>query len=338
MKPALMHPFVDTVRQRMRTDFRLGIYVVFGGLAILILFPIAMFRFYQGFTLLAVIELGIIAFFMGTVRHAWGGGNLDRLGVVVATVVSIGGCMVTSLSPGGLFWLFPILMATAFLTRPQVSIPIYLGVVAWLLIEGSALAGTGQPLATLAAMTVNGFFATVFAQHTSERRLQLEQLATRDTLTGAENRRALEAEVEIAIAGFRRDGRPVTLALIDLDHFKMVNDRFGHDAGDRVLQDFARITQASVRRTDRLFRYGGEEFILLMPGTDELGLELAMSHLRAQLREGLRVHDEPVTVSIGGAVLRVGETRETWVGRADNALYRAKESGRNRLEIDQPEE
>ena len=333
-----MHPFVDTARQRMRTDFRLGVYLVFGVLAILILLPIAAFRLHQGHTVMALVEVGIVAFIMGAVNYAWRGGNLDRLGTAVAIVVSVGGCMVASISAGGLFWLFPIVMATAFLTRPRVSIPIYVGVLAWLLIEGDALASTGQPLATLAAMTVNGFFATIFAQHTGERRLQLEQLATRDTLTGAENRRALEAEVEIAIAGFRRDGRPVTLALLDLDHFKSVNDRFGHDAGDRVLQDFARITQASVRRTDRLFRYGGEEFILLMPGTDELGLELAMSHLRAQLREGLRVQDVPVTVSIGGAVLRVGETRETWVGRADSALYRAKEGGRNRLEIDQPDE
>jgi len=97
------------------------------------------------------------------------------------------------------------------------------------------------------------------------------------------------------------------------------------------------VVQASVRRTDRLYRYGGEEFVLLMPATDELGLELAMSHLRSQIRAALTVRDEPVTVSIGGAILRAGEKRDAWFTRADDALYRAKQGGRNRLEIDDAE-
>ena len=322
------------LRQRTRSDFRLGVYVVFGALAVLILLPIAFVRLAQGTLTHATVDFAIVAFIVGATVHAWRGGNLDRLGTVVAFAVASGGCMVATISPAGLYWLYPILMAIAFMVRPRTSLPIYAGVMLWLAIEGDALAHTGQPLAVLAALAVNGVFAMIFAQRSGERREQLEQLATLDALTGAENRRALETELEIAIAGFRRDARPVALAVLDLDHFKAVNDRFGHDEGDRVLQRFVQVVQSSVRRTDRLYRYGGEEFVLLMPATDELGLQLAMSHLRSQIRSGLMVRGESVTVSIGGAILRTGEKREAWFGRADDALYRAKEAGRNRLEID----
>jgi diguanylate cyclase (GGDEF)-like protein len=322
------------IRQRMRADFRLGVYLVFGALAVLILLPIAFVRLSQGATLHAIADFFIVGFILGATLHAWRGGDLDRLGIVVAIAVVVGGSTVATLSPAGLYWLYPIVMATAFMVRPTTSVPLCAGVIAWLVFEREAIASTGQPLAALAAMAVTGIFAMIFAKRAGERRVQLEQLATLDALTGAENRRALETELEIAISGFRRDGRPVALALIDLDHFKKINDRFGHEEGDRVLQDFVRIVQTSVRRTDRLYRYGGEEFVLLMPATDELGLELAMSHLRAQIRSGLRVRDEWVTVSIGGAILRVGEARDGWFARADDALYRAKDLGRNRLEID----
>jgi diguanylate cyclase (GGDEF)-like protein len=325
---------VAALRQRTRADFRLGVYLVFGALAVLILLPIAFVRMAQGAMLHAVVDFAMVAFIVGATLYAWRGGNLDRLGVAVALVVASGGCVVATLSPAGLYWLYPIVMAIAFMVKPRAAVPLCAGVILWLVVERDAIASSGQPLAAIAAMAVNGVFAMIFAKRAGERRVQLEQLATLDALTGAENRRALESELEIAIAGFRRDGRPVALALIDLDHFKKINDRFGHEVGDRVLQDFVRVVQASVRRTDRLYRYGGEEFVLLMPATDELGLELAMSHLRAQIRGGLQVRGEPVTVSIGGAILRVGEKRDEWFTRADDALYRAKDRGRNRLEID----
>lgn len=324
----------DAIRQRMRADFRFGVYIVFGALAVLLLLPIAALRWTQGQALVTALNLVVIAFFIGTVVAAWRGANLDRLGIVLAVFIAIAGCAMATISVHGLYWLYPITMAIAFMVRARLAAPICLAVIGWLVIDREAIHATGQPLATVAALAANGLFAMVFAQRTSERRDQLEQLATLDALTGAENRRAMESELEIAIAGFRRDGRPIALALMDLDHFKSINDRFGHEEGDRVLCDFVQRVQASVRRTDRLYRFGGEEFVLLMPATDELGLELAMSHLRTQIREGLRVRGEAVTMSVGGAILRMGEDREAWFSRADEALYRAKESGRNRLVID----
>jgi diguanylate cyclase (GGDEF)-like protein len=291
-------------------------------------------RFAQGLPANGILNLVLSAIVVGAIVHGLRGGDLDRLGRIVAVLVTAGACAAILIGDTGVFWAFPAVLAAAFLVPPRLALLLAALVVAVLLLERDNLAAGGQPLATLLSLGGNVVFGLLFAHRSAMRRVELEALARNDPLTGAENRRSLEIELEIAIAGFRRDGRPVALALLDLDHFKSVNDRFGHEVGDGVLRDFARLVQASVRRTDRLFRYGGEEFVLLMAGTDELGLELAMSHLRTQIRQGLAVKGEPVTVSIGGAILRVGESRDAWIGRADDALYRAKEGGRNRLEID----
>ena len=330
-----MKDALTNLRQRARADFRLGVYLAFAALALGLVLPLAFVRFAQGAPLHGALNLAVVAFIVGCTTVALRGGNLDRLGVVASIGTVVGGCAAAAVSTSGALWLYPIILAIAVLVGPAVSLSLCLAAVVFLWIEGAAQAA-GDPLALSASLASTGIFAAVFARHAGRRRALLEQMATVDPLTGAENRRALEVEIAIAIAGFRRDGRPIALAVIDLDHFKRVNDRHGHEVGDRVLQDFVRLVQSSVRRTDRLFRYGGEEFVLLMPGTDELGLELAMSHLRSQVRDGLRAAGDAVTVSIGAAVLAPGEDRDAWFGRADHALYRAKDGGRNRLVIDAP--
>jgi diguanylate cyclase (GGDEF)-like protein len=128
----------------------------------------------------------------------------------------------------------------------------------------------------------------------------------------------------------------VTLALLDLDHFKRVNDRHGHEAGDQLLRRFVDLVRRSTRATDRLFRFGGEEFVLLMEHTDEIGALRAFGNLQRHIHEELRAGGEPVTVSMGAAVLRHGENRDAWFARADAALYRAKQDGRDRLVLDGP--
>lgn len=320
-------------RLRTRTDFRLGLYLLFGVIALAVLLPLGGVRLHQGAYAHAALDFAFVAIIVATSAYALRGGNLDRAGLVLAVLLATGGCLVVLVSEAGIFWLHTILMASAFMVGTRVGAALFLGTIAFLLVEGEAIARTGQPLAVVASILVSGAFAVSFARFAAQRRANLEQMATVDPLTGAENRRAFEGELAIAIAGFRRDGRPVALALLDLDHFKAVNDRFGHDEGDRVLQAFVGVMQSSVRRTDRLFRYGGEEFALLMRDTDREGLALAMAHLHAQLRRGVASGEKPVTVSIGGAVLRQGDDRDRWFGRVDDALYRAKAGGRNRVEI-----
>ncbi|MCE1229942.1 MAG: GGDEF domain-containing protein, partial [Firmicutes bacterium] len=116
--------------------------------------------------------------------------------------------------------------------------------------------------------------------------------------------------------------------------FKSINDSWGHEAGDRVLVEFAQLLQRSARKTDRLFRYGGEEFAALVsPATGESLARLG-EHLRSETERTLAVQDRSVTISIGAALLCEGELPEQWFARADQALYRAKHQGRNQVVLD----
>jgi diguanylate cyclase (GGDEF)-like protein len=191
--------------------------------------------------------------------------------------------------------------------------------------------------AIMAGVLVIGLLTAMLVGARRHRR-QLAKLAHLDSLTGLPNRRSL---AELAAAGMehaKSAGLPLTIALIDLDHFKVINDQCGHAGGDQVLKDFARLSREVLRSTDTFGRWGGEEFLLVMPGTT---LDIALSiveRLRTRaLGISVTTHGEPmrVTLSAGLATCEADvQTLDALVARADVALYRAKHDGRNIVRID----
>ena len=160
--------------------------------------------------------------------------------------------------------------------------------------------------------------------------------AMRDALTGLPNRMAWEERMQAELARAERHGRPLTLGILDVDHFKRINDRFGHPAGDRVLRILADLFRQQTRASDFLARFGGEEFMLVLPetsGPDALVVADKLRESVAQAHFHYRKQSVPVTLSCGLAQYRPGETLEQLYARADAALYRAKEGGRNRCEL-----
>ncbi len=160
---------------------------------------------------------------------------------------------------------------------------------------------------------------------------KLWALSATDALTGLQNRRSFDARLNQCYGASRRNGRPLSLLLLDVDHFKSFNDTYGHQAGDDVLRIVARALRDCVRTTDVLARYGGEEFVVILPDTDEDGaVALAERCRRAVAAENWT--QRPVTVSIGASTLAdaTGDAAAL-VREADEALYRSKESGRNRV-------
>ena len=167
----------------------------------------------------------------------------------------------------------------------------------------------------------------------------LRDLAMTDALTGIPNRRHFEMSMASRIAEFAGYGRDFGLLIADIDRFKTLNDRYGHAAGDVALRTVAQTMLASSRASDDIARFGGEEFALTIVEIDEAGFRVIAERMRAMVaRSSIRAddHDLQVTISIGGAVALAGDTAETIFLRADAALYRAKESGRNRVELDLP--
>jgi len=163
---------------------------------------------------------------------------------------------------------------------------------------------------------------------------RIEELAELDELTGSFNRRCIMRMLDEEIARSARGGLPCSVALIDLDHFKRVNDTYGHPTGDEVLRTFAITMFANIRNVDRFGRYGGEEFLLVLPDMPNEGAMRAVDRLRAIVADldwsafspGMKV-----TLSAGVATLKPNETTDSFLARVDRALYAAKAQGRNRI-------
>lgn len=169
---------------------------------------------------------------------------------------------------------------------------------------------------------------------TEQLRSSLEQLAHTDYLTGTLNRRFLRACAERELALSQRSGQDLSVLVIDIDHFKLVNDTYGHSTGDESLRRVAAALREVLRQADLLARYGGEEFVIVLPATNGESALLLAERLRAKIEalcfgsEWMRIR---LTASFGVAQYRTGaESWDTLLGRADHALYAAKQAGRNR--------
>jgi diguanylate cyclase (GGDEF)-like protein len=145
-----------------------------------------------------------------------------------------------------------------------------------------------------------------------------------DPLTGLGNRRALESIVTTQFALLKRYGTPCSLAIVDIDHFKDLNDEQGHLYGDEMLRNLTGLATDLLRDVDILTRYGGDEFVVVMPQTDLAGAAVLAERLRKRVEQGM-----PFTVTVGVAAASSGDTPESLFQRADAALYRAKSGGRN---------
>lgn len=175
------------------------------------------------------------------------------------------------------------------------------------------------------------------SRHLNEELHRVRELSLTDELTSLPNRRAFMARVEEEVARVERYGMPMSLAVIDLDRFKSINDQLGHAAGDEVLRCYATQIFSVFRNHDLVARYGGEEFAVLLPNTDHKGAAAALRKVRecaARIRSRATDTAFPVpTFSAGVATLKRGESAQTLIDRADEALYRAKRGGRDRVEF-----
>lgn len=156
-----------------------------------------------------------------------------------------------------------------------------------------------------------------------------------DSLTGVKNRTAFDSNFCREIELNRRKNSELSLIVMDIDFFKRINDQYGHAVGDLVLKQVAETIEQSIRSSDALYRYGGEEFVVVLNGTDNLGANLLAERIRENV-ENLRIDslkDLQVTLSLGVTMMNDGDTTETLFQRADKALYDAKHQGRNQVVI-----
>ncbi len=201
-------------------------------------------------------------------------------------------------------------------------------------------------MGTLPALIYSAYQISAWRNRMAEQRralrealAQVQQLATRDSLTGLHNRRHMQDRLEHCAKRFERYGEGFAVVLIDLDHFKRINDVHGHKVGDQALQSFASAAQMVLRETDFLSRWGGEEFLFLLPATDAQKALVAVERLRESLKVctiSASVPELKLTFSAGVAVHDLPLPLHRTLERADQALYAAKQGGRDRSEVALP--
>jgi len=296
--------------------------------------PFAILRYMQGAWLAAVVDTLIVVGFFAFGTYVYRTQHVRFASIAIALICAVGVlATVYIIGPRQIYWAFPALLGIFYLLRPREAVVLAVVTLLALIPVLMPLANSQETTTVVVTFLVTSMIAFAFSLITSRQREQLLVLATKDPLTGAGNRRGLDTKLTEVVNSFQRSGTVSSLVLLDLDHFKAVNDIYGHAVGDQILQSVTEIINLRIRVTDSLYRIGGEEFIVV--------LERADLHKAAHLAEQLRtlvdanelVPDHAVTISLGVAELKDGESPNDWLHRADEALYCAKDAGRNSTSV-----
>jgi diguanylate cyclase (GGDEF)-like protein len=301
-----------------------------------------------------------VALFFVAIRQFLGRGFSRRgLAAMVALVTAVGGLLgadysVATIFNGFVYGGLQLLNGWVLWRRPQAELRrvqrvvalcyLLMGVVLPLRAAGLLLAGThidylNLPISGQEPIYVFGFLFIVITNLgflllcKMRAETEVRQQAMTDGLTGLANRRALNEALAHALAIAERRQQPFAVLMADVDHFKVINDRFGHRAGDATLAAFAQRLRNALRAQDQPFRYGGEEFCMLLPDTDAAGALVLAERLRLSVALPAAGAAQALSASFGAAVWQPGDAADTLFSRADRALYRAKALGRDRVEI-----
>ncbi len=236
----------------------------------------------------------------------------------------------------GVIWSYPAVVCFYFILRER-----------WAWVVNAILALAVVPMAVselepaiamqaIVALYVVSVFSIMAVRVIGAQQSRLETMATTDPLTGLLNRTLIVPSLEQAFARNQQTDEPATLLTLDIDHFKNINDTFGHQVGDGVLVGVAQVLVRRLRSTDQIFRMGGEEFAIVLPDTHAEPAHHVAQLLRSTIAGENLIDSYQVTISVGVAKLCPKDTPETWLARADRCLYDAKERGRNRVVTDTP--
>jgi diguanylate cyclase (GGDEF)-like protein len=332
--------FLDRLRHALRIDHdaladrRDGIARVLSLPAALLMAPFTLSHLLAGRWVLGLIDLAaqaalvINAWYLARQRPAPVPFLVLALALLAAVCESI-----LRLGVVGTYWAYPAMLVSYFVMG-RASALVFTAVtltcctaIAWLELGPPVAARLGASL-LLTAMMINVVLNTL-----SDLQQALVQQTLTDPLTGAYNRRHLAQQItQLTRPGPDIYGMNALLA-IDVDHFKSINDRHGHAAGDAVLVACVQALSARKRQSDMLFRTGGEEFVLLLPRTSALDAHQVAESLRRRIAETPLLPGHPITVSIGVGIQQPQHSPDDWLGAADRALYQAKHNGRNRVEL-----
>lgn len=297
-------------------------------LAALAITPFGFWRLNNGELGQGLFDLTLVIVLLGLAYLCLQEKLLRLISFVVASIYVLSSLLVAyKFGPLGHYWFFPAIVAGFFVVRASEALGLAaLGFLAHVLLASRQ--GWGIELGTFAATSLLVcIFINAFTTRLRQDNHRLYLDSTIDSLTGAGNRRLFDD----VLAELPEDANHETMSLLmlDVDHFKVINDHYGHAIGDRCLNRLAQLIMNNLQPSQRLFRYGGEEFVLLVSGSAAEAQALA-ERLRSEVEHTQLIREAMITVSIGIATKYSQEKLRAWMRRADDAMYEAKQQGRNR--------
>ncbi len=314
-------------------DYRARAHIGLAVAAVLLLTPFSINNFLQGRFMLGV---GTSVIVIAIASSAWMTSHrrdptLISLFLLVPSIIAFVSMSLHGQGVIGVLWSYPSMLAFFILLKERVAIIAGIALIVVITPQAWSELGPGIGLRTAATLTAAGVFTAIFVYAITEAQEKLQTLAITDPLTGLRNRVMLDDAMLRAIQQFKRSKTQTSLLAIDIDHFKPVNDDFGHAVGDEILVKVSEVLATRFRQVDQIFRFGGEEFLVLLNETGLNEAAKAADDLRQLIEEKKLLSGRALTVSIGVAELTAEDDSDTWMQRADANLYKAKETGRNRV-------
>ena len=318
----LVHPLLASYREKLFYAF-----AVAGSLTLL---PFAFKNLAQGRLVLAAATVVVVLLFVvNAAAIAYRRSPPIPLLLIALPTAAAIAIAVYERGLSGALWAYPAVLMFQFMFEPRTANVLNAALIVLVVAVSDRMVGAPLTIRVAITLVLTLMFSNIFAALVRRLRTELELEVITDPLTGAYNRRNLDRTLDEAVERRRRHGVTASLLALDLDHFKTVNDRFGHHVGDRVLRNVVTAVRQRVRRLDIVFRTGGEEFLILLPHTTLKRAALVADSLRAAITAGASHGDHRVTASIGVAEVGPSEEAEQWMRRGDRALYKAKEAGRD---------
>ncbi|MDE2428915.1 MAG: GGDEF domain-containing protein [Burkholderiales bacterium] len=303
------------------------------GLSIPSILPFGIYRLIQKNWLMASVDISIVVGMLCLMVFVWRTRRIRAAGIAVTLFYSAGMLAAVAVKgPPIAYWVYPTMIASYFILQAGEAMLINCVSLTILIYILQPLMRTLDLASLVVTLILINLFSYIFSYRTSIQHKELNFQAENDFLTGVRNRRSFDRQMQQLCDEHAAD-MDVCLLVLDLDHFKNINDQFGHSVGDQVLVQFCALMRARIRTNDGLYRYGGEEFAVIAMGTESVAAARFAEELRGMVAQAELLTDYPVTVSIGVAQRLPGESADDWFRRADGMLYIAKLSGRNAVRV-----
>ncbi|NQZ23339.1 MAG: GGDEF domain-containing protein [Colwellia sp.] len=300
----------------------------------LLFLTLAIKNYYLGYTPLAAMLLIFVCLAIIDTNALYKGLILPiNINIVISTLVLTLILTIYCLGVSASVWAYPISIALIYLL-PKKSSTIF-NFIIFSFVSVFYFLNVDVITASRASFSlfITILFSNLIASHIHKLNQDLIYESVRDPMTGALNRRQLSAYLDTSLANKKRNNINSAILMFDIDHFKNINDTFGHDVGDAVIKKLVDTINKHSRELDILFRFGGEEFILLVQDIDILIIHEVAENLRKRITKECIINNHPVTVSIGISTLHSILSTDMWIKHADTALYKAKNSGRNQVQM-----